>query len=125
MLSAGLTSAKVDILGRYANFFRSLRVSPCHEVSVLANIAGRDVRTTTGSNLKLVEELTGLNPWVFGSARIKAELWKEENVPTPEEDVWRLSYLASLLAKRQQLDYMGEEEAAKEVSGLIDNLCVR
>jgi hypothetical protein len=50
------------ILARCANFVRSLRVSPCHEVSVLANIAGRDVRSTTGNNLKLLEELTGLNP---------------------------------------------------------------
>jgi hypothetical protein len=124
VLAAGLTSARVDILARYANFFRSLRVSPCHEVSVLANIAGRDVRTNTGSNLKLLEELTGLNPWVFGSARITEELMKEETVLTPVEDGWRLSYLASLLAKRQQLDYLGEEEAAKEITGLVDSLCV-
>ena len=110
-MAAGLFFASVDILARYANFFRSLRVSPCHEVSVLANIAGRDVRTTTGSNLKLLEELTGLNPWVFGSARIKEEPMKEETVLTQVEDEWRLSYLASLLANRQQLDYMGEEES--------------
>ena len=114
----------MDILARYVNFFRSLRVSPCHEVSVLANIAGRDVRTTTGSNLKLVEELTGLNPGVFGSARIKEELVKEETVLTPGQDEWRESYLASLLAKRQQLDYLGEEEATKEITGLVDSSCV-
>ena len=50
-LSAGLTSAKVDILARYGNFFKSLRKSPCFEVAVLANIVSRDIRTTTGSNL--------------------------------------------------------------------------
>ena len=124
VLAAGLSSARVDILARYANFFRSLRVSPCQEVSVMANIVGRDVRSTTGSNLKLLEELTGLNPWIFGSARIKEDLMKEETAPTPVEDEWRLPYLASLLAKRQQLDYMGEEELAKEITGLIDSLCV-
>ena len=59
-MAAGLFSASVDTLARYANFFRSLRVSPCHEVSVLANIAGRDVRSTTGNNLKLLEEFSGL-----------------------------------------------------------------
>ena len=49
---------------------------------------------------------------------------KEETVLTPVEDGWRLSYLASLLAKSKQLDYMGEKEATKEITGLVDSLCV-
>ena len=49
---------------------------------------------------------------------------KGETLLTPVEDGWRLSYLASLLAKRQQLDYLVEEEAAKEITGLVDSLCV-
>ena len=97
VLVAGLSSARVDILARYAGFFRSLQVSPCQEVSVMANIAGRDVRSTTGSNLKLIEELTGLNPWIFGSARIKEDLMKEDSVANPIEDSggypnWPLSW---------------------------------
>ena len=67
VLASGITSAKVDILARYANFYRSLRKLPCQEVSVLANIVGRYRRSTTGSNLKLVEESLGLNPWIFDS----------------------------------------------------------
>jgi hypothetical protein len=46
VLTAGLTSAKVDIIARYRNFFHSLRLSPCYEVAVTANIAGRDLRST-------------------------------------------------------------------------------
>ena len=62
VLSAGLPSARVDILARFGNFFRSLRLSPCKEVAVMASIVGRDMRTTTGSNLKLPEESTSLDP---------------------------------------------------------------
>jgi phosphoribosylformimino-5-aminoimidazole carboxamide ribonucleotide (ProFAR) isomerase len=67
VLAACLSSASVGILASYANFFGSLRVTI---------IAGGDVRTT--SNLKLIEELTGLNPRIFGSARINEDLTKEE-----------------------------------------------
>ena len=56
VLSGGLTSAKVDILARFANFFRNLRKSPCPEVAVMANIVGRDLRSTSGRNLRLLEE---------------------------------------------------------------------
>ena len=68
-----------------ANFFRSLRLSPCHE----------DIRTTTGSNLKLVEEASGLNPWVFSSTRLKEELIKQEMVEVQAQDARRVSYLVS------------------------------
>ena len=90
----------------------------------MANLTGRDVRTTTGSNLKLLEELTGLNPWIYGSARIKDELIKEETSEIPVQDEWRVCYLASLLQKKQHHYYMGEEEATKELTALIDSLCV-
>ena len=39
VLSAGLTSAKVDILARYRNFFHGLRQSPCYEVAVMADLS--------------------------------------------------------------------------------------
>ena len=69
-------SARCDIFARYGSFFRSLRTSPSYEVSVMANLAGRDLRSPTGRNLKLLEEYTGIDPWVFGSARLKEELLK-------------------------------------------------
>ena len=49
VLASGRTNAKVQILARYANFFSSLRKSPCHEVVIMANIAARDIRITTGN----------------------------------------------------------------------------
>ena len=124
VLSAGLTTAKVDVLSRYANFFRSLRLSPCHEVMVMANLAGRDIRTTTGSNLKLLEEASGLDPWVFCSTRLKEELIRKEKVEVQAQDAWRVSYLASLLQKRQVAHYLALDEEEAELTDLIDSLCV-
>ena len=74
VLSVGVNSAKVEILARFANFFRGLRKSPSAEVAVMANIVGRDIRSTTGSNMKLLEEASGLNPWVYDSSRLKVDI---------------------------------------------------
>ena len=47
VLSCGIPSARVQILARFGNFYRGLRKSPSNEVAVLANIVGRDLRSTT------------------------------------------------------------------------------
>ena len=65
VLSAGLTSARVDIMTRYVGFYRSLVRSSSDEVAVLAGLVGQDIRSTTGSNLRLLRELTGLDPIAF------------------------------------------------------------
>ena len=124
VLVSGLTSARVDILARYGGFFRSLRMSPSHEVAVMANLAGRDIRSTTGKNLALLKESSGLDPWAFSSARLKAELAKNELVDTPPLDQWRVKYLADLLEQRQIHHYMGDKVEEETVSGLIDSLCI-
>ena len=53
VLSAGMTSAKVDIMARYRNFFHCLRKSPCYEVAVLPNLTIRDIRSATGTILAM------------------------------------------------------------------------
>ena len=124
VLASDFTSAKVDILARFGGFFRSLRMSPCYEVAVLANLAGRDLRSTTGKNLAFLEECSGLDPWKFGSARLKAELKEREVVEVPPMDQWRVKYLADLLGLRQTFHYMGDKEGEMAVIGLIDSLCI-
>ena len=54
LLGCGISHVKSDILARYVNFNKSLRLSPSMEVSVLVNIVARDIRTTIGRNLDLV-----------------------------------------------------------------------
>ena len=123
-LSAGMTSAKVDILARYANFYRSLRKSPCPEVAVMANIVGRDLRSTTGSNMRLVEESSGLDPWIFDSSKLKVKLVNRELIDVPRQDEWRVKYLCRLLEQRQEYHYLGEVEQVNQVTDLIDSLCI-
>ena len=85
----------------------------------MANLAGRDIRSTTGKNLALLRESSGLDPWVFGSARLK-----EESVDVEPLSQWRVRYLGSLLEQRQAKHYMGDKEGAVGFQELIDSLCV-
>ena len=124
VLSSGFSSAKVDILARFGNFFKTLKKSPSYEVAVLANLVGRDVRTTTGSNLRLLQERSGLDPWECSSSKLKVGLALKEEVMVPVEDCWRVKYLGTLLGQRQELHYLGHEEEKGLVTELIDSLCV-
>ena len=63
VLYCGLDSARCDILSRYVKFFTNLRSSPSKEVAVIANLVSRDIQTTTGSNIRTMEEASGLSPW--------------------------------------------------------------
>ena len=74
VLCPDLTSVRVDILSKYVGFFRSLRTSPSSEVSFMAHMVGRDLRTVTGRNLRLVQDESGLCPWQDSSGRVKKVL---------------------------------------------------
>ena len=93
VLADGFTSAKVDILARYRNFFANFRSSPCMGIRVMANIAGRNVRTITGINLNFVSGMSGLVVWNYTAREIKDQLIENEKVDIPAQDVWRIRYL--------------------------------
>lgn len=125
VLSGGLTSVRVDILSKFVGFFQSLRTSPCPEVSFLACLVGRDVRSATAKNLRLLRRETGLDPWVDSSTTFKRALReKEDNLLVPATDEWRVSYLALLLEQRQAAHYEAMEEEEDRLSSLIDSLCI-
>ena len=67
-------SLRASLLNRSVGFFRGLLDSPSREVTVMALLASRDVRSSLGSNLALVQELSGLNPWMAGPAHLRAAL---------------------------------------------------
>ena len=121
LLSCGLSTARMDILARYSKFMQSLRASPSMEVAVMFGVASRDVRTTTGSNLRLLRMETGLDIASASPRRVKAELVKKLAV-VPDIDKWRLPYLARLLEDRGELHYNGGE--TDHLTSLIDSLCV-
>ena len=121
LLGCGISHAKNDILARYVTFFQSLRKSPCMEVSVLAHMVARDIRTTTGNNLSLIRELTATDPWSTTSSQVKKVLC-DRQAQVPEQDAWRIGYLAKLLEQRGELHYnMGD---TSELSDQIDSLCM-
>ena len=123
-VNCGYTSAKADILARYGKFFKGLRTSPCWEVTVLANLVARDVRSSTGRNIKYVGESSGRDPWHSGTAGLRAGVEKTEKDEVADVDRWREKYLGTLLAQRQECHYLGQEDLEKEVQVLIDSLCV-
>ena len=121
MLACGISHIRDDLLARYVTFLRSLRRSPYKEVSVLVNIVGRDIRTTTGSNLHLVRELSGLDPWCCTSTQVKQVLG-EKLREVPAQDMWRLSYLGKLLEQRGEAHHQMLD--TRELTELIDSICI-
>jgi hypothetical protein len=56
----------------------------------------------TGKNLRLVHEVTQLNPWTTSYDRLKVALEEEELVGVPMIDRWRPPYLRSLLCQMRE-----------------------
>ena len=111
-------------MSRYCKFVLNLRTSPCKEISILANLVARDVRSVTGRNIKLISELSGSNLWSESPGKVRAGLMEAEIVNFEKEDSWRVNYLGSLLQHRQEWQYRGDKEQVAKVQSLIDSLCV-
>ena len=58
-----------------------------------------DIRTTTGNNLHLIRDLSGLDPWSCRSGQVKKVLGDRLG-EVPAQDMWRLGYLGKLLEQR-------------------------
>ena len=90
VLSCGSTSAETEIMARYCKFFRGLRASLSREVQCLANLLARDVRSCIGSNLWLVAEISGKDPWMDGPDGLRLALQEAETVTVPDRGKWRV-----------------------------------
>ena len=123
VLCPHLTPVKVDIFSKFVGFFKGLRASPSPEVSFMAYLVGRDQRTTTGRNLRLISDETGADPWSVTPAMTK-KILVEKDVPVPDADKWRIPYLSLLLEQRQEAHYSGMEDLKKSLSEMIDSLCI-
>ena len=123
-LAPGATSARAEILARFAGFFSGLRNSPSPEVRTVALLCSRDLRTTTGSNIRVVEEASGLSVWNSTTAQVRRAVRQREIVAVPARDQWRLPYLKRLLEQRLQFHYQGDKINEERFQTLIDSLCV-
>ena len=124
VLAPHVVSLRANLLSREVGFFRSLLTSPSHEVTVLALLAARHIRSNLGSNLALVRELTKRDPWVEPRGALAAALVAADTRDVPEQDRWRLPYLQKLLAMRLQAYYSGEEDEVKRLQELINSLVI-
>ena len=121
VLSCGISHVKTDIVAKYVKFFKSLRESPSREVSVLSHIVARDVRTTTGNNLHLIRDMTGLDPWSCLGNQVRKVL-AGKLAEVPQQDCWRLLYLEKLLEQRGEMYYVMED--TRQLTELIDSICL-
>ena len=105
-------------MSRYVNFFQKLLKSKASPVKLLVNVVARDIRSTTGKNLQLIERKTGLNPWTTNANLVKEAL---KRPPVPNEDMWRLPLLDKFLIRRREQEAQLEDTRA--IDELIDSLC--
>ena len=88
-------------------------------------IAGRDVRSSVGSNLAVIrKESGGLDPWTCSPGQLKSALLRAETVPVPEQDAWRIPYLRRLLVERTTHYYNGDTHEEERIQSLIDSLVI-
>ena len=86
-LSQGVVPLRNLVLGRYASFYQKMAWGPSREVTIMAELARNDARTTTAVNLKHVSDLT--------SRSCATGDWREVKVGlpvqiVPEKEVWML-----------------------------------
>ena len=118
--AAGHPSLRNQILSRYPGFYRTLLNSPSKEVRVLARIVSEDPRSSTFSNLKYLERVTGLiRPQFCSAAKVSQALPVKEN---PESEKWRIGLLENLLMLRRQR-YLRVEDSQR-ITAMIESLCI-
>ena len=91
---------------------------------MLARVVAKDVRSTTGRNIKVLEKESGGLTWRSTAWKLKEGLEKAEP-SVPPEDAWRVQYLGKLLEERDTLVYGGEEHSQQvdTLQSLVDSLC--
>ena len=85
-------------------------------------LAARDRRSTLGSNLTHLRELTGLNPWAVGKSQLKTALELALRREVPEDDFWRPQLLQKLLSARLVAHYSADQVEEERIATLINSL---
>ena len=124
VLAPHVTSLRASLLHRAVGFFRGLLARPSHEVTVVALLAARDIRSSLGSNLALVREVTGLDPWEAGRGELRAALEAADRAPVPQQDSWRAPALEKLLTARLRAHYAADKGEEGRLQGLINSLVI-
>ena len=118
VLAKDFMTVKQQLVGRFIKFFKRIRESLSLEVQIVANVVGRCVRSTTGSNLRRIHLETGLDPWVEPYWKVRNKIMK---AVIKSEDGYRVQYLKKLLQSR--LDARAQAQDTDELDLLINSLC--
>ena len=90
----------------------------------MALLAGRDIRSTLGSNLALLRSKTGLDPWAVRKGQLKAALGRATRTEVPELDYWRPQLLQKLLTARLLAHYSADLVEEERIATLIASLII-
>ena len=93
-----------------------------YEVQVLSRYLARDIQSVTGKNLRLIHDLSHLDPWSTSKEKLRCYLTSAEVLEVPIRDRWRLPYLSSLLAQRREAYQLALEAETSILDGLISSL---
>ena len=107
-LAPGAASARTKVQARFTGFFTGLRNSPNTEVRTVALLCARDLWTTTGRNIRVVEEASGLSMWSSTTRQMRRAVREREAVLVPPQAAWRIPYLQKLLEQRIQHYYTAQ-----------------
>ena len=119
LLAVDFIPVRVQLLTRFVKFFQQLLKCHSREIMVVANIVARDVRSTTGYNVAMLERETGLSPWDVTPGKFKEAF---PRVQVPHQDEWRIPYLRRLLKERYTLE--NNMKDTDIITELIDSLCM-
>ena len=122
VLAPGVLQPNVYLMTRFLSFFHSLLDSSSVEVQLMTRLAARDLRSNLGSNLSHVKQETGLDPWIYGGARMREALIEANTVKVPEQDQWRIGYLSKLINLRLEAFFCGDTEEEENINTLINSL---
>ena len=109
---------RTELFSRYVKFCRSLQTSTSKEVRFLYSVVCKDIQSTTGKNLAVIQRIYGCNPKSVSPIVIRNNPMK---VPVPVLDLWRVPVLGDWLKLRREMQVKLED--TNYISLLIDALC--
>ena len=119
-LSDQCSSFREDLLARWVKFYQSLLTGPSLEVAVIATVAARDIRSTTGANNRLIRNTTGLDAKTATSQQVRSQL-KEREVQKTEGEQAMAMEISYMLEDRARMTHEGLD--TRMISQQIGNLC--
>ena len=88
----------------------------------MANLVARDIQTTTGANIAMIDRLSGQSVWLTSQEKLRDALVENEKVIVDNSEKWRIPLLNKFLSHMLELSYLGED--TQLISDQINSLCI-